>query len=56
MDGEIVRMSPTGDFPNYAAGEIIASLREYAKRTCGRAVADNAAFRVGLPHRESIQP
>jgi Uma2 family endonuclease len=57
IDGEIVLMSPTGDAPNYAAGEIFASLREYARRLkFGRAVTDNAGFRVNLPHRESISP
>lgn len=57
VNGEIVRMSPTGDWPNYAAMEIAFSLRAYAKRTCkGRAVTDNAAFRVSLPHRESFSP
>src|SRR5580700_5290908 len=57
VNGEIVRMSPTGDWPNYAASEIFVSLRAYAKRTRkGRAVNDNAAFRVSLPHRESFSP
>ncbi len=57
VDGEIILMSPTGDAPSYAAGEIFASLREYAKRTGrGRAYADNTGFRVNLPNRESISP
>jgi Uma2 family endonuclease len=57
VNGEIVRMSPTGDWPNYAAMEITVSLRTYVKRVHkGRAVGDNAAFRVSLPHRESFSP
>jgi Uma2 family endonuclease len=57
IDGAIVPMSPTGFLPNYAAGEIYASLREYARRTRrGYAVADNAGFIVELPHRQSFSP
>lgn len=57
VNGELVIMSPTGDAPNYAAGEIFASLREYARRhRTGRAVTDNAGFRVNLPHRDSLSP
>src|SRR3989442_8942475 len=57
IHGELVRMSPTGAAPNYAAGEIFASLREYARQAKkGRAVTDNAAFKVNLPHRESLSP
>ncbi len=55
--GELVCFSPTGAAPNYAAGEVFASLREYAQRTGrGRAVTDNAAFQVDLPHRQSVSP
>ncbi|HYG81802.1 MAG TPA: Uma2 family endonuclease [Pyrinomonadaceae bacterium] len=57
VNGEVVVMSPTGAAPNYAAGEIFASLREYARRTKkGRAVTDNAGFKVNLPHRDSLSP
>jgi Uma2 family endonuclease len=57
VNGEIVHMSPTGGLPNQAASEIFASLREYARRTKGgRAVNDNAAFVVNLPHRRSFSP
>ena len=57
VDGELVLMSPTGDAPIYASGEIFASLREYARRTKqGRAVPDNAGFLVDLPHRKSFSP
>jgi Uma2 family endonuclease len=57
VNGEIVRMSPTGEWPCYAGAEIYASLREYAKRTrSGRAFPDNIGFRVKLPNRESFSP
>ena len=57
VDGEIIRMSPTGDLPNTAAGEVFASLREYARRVKnGRAYTDNAAFIVNLPNRSSFSP
>ncbi len=57
VNGELVRMSPTGGAPSYAASEVFASLREYARHTKrGRAVNDNAGFRVNLPNRESFSP
>ncbi len=57
VNGEIIHMSPTGDAPNYAALEITVSLREHARRIgTGRAVSDNAAFRVNLPRRQSFSP
>ncbi|HYJ85402.1 MAG TPA: Uma2 family endonuclease [Pyrinomonadaceae bacterium] len=57
VDGEIVHMSPTGGAPNYAAGEIFVSLREYSRKNkTGRAVTDNTAFTVDLPHRGSFSP
>ncbi|HSB11020.1 MAG TPA: Uma2 family endonuclease [Blastocatellia bacterium] len=57
VDGELVLMSPTGDLPNTAAGEIFVSLREYARRKKnGRAYTDNAAFIVQLPNRRSFSP
>jgi Uma2 family endonuclease len=57
VNGELVLMSPTGDLPSTAAGEIFASLREYARRTrLGRAYTDNAAFIVNLPNRKSFSP
>src|SRR4029079_13835376 len=53
----LVLMRPTGGDPSYAAGEIFISLREHARRTkTGRAVSDNAGFRVNLPVRESFSP
>jgi Uma2 family endonuclease len=57
IDGEIVHMTPTGWAPNYASIEIVVSLRAYVRqRKSGKAVGDNAAFRVNLPHRESFSP
>ena len=55
--GELVMMSPTGDLPSSAAGEIFVALRDYARRTgTGRAYTDNAAFLVRLPNRRSFSP
>lgn len=57
IDGVIIPMSPTGFLPSYVAGEIYASLREYARRTrTGYAIGDNAGFIVDLPHRTSFSP
>src|SRR2546423_286804 len=57
IDGELVLMSPTGEGPNYAAGEAFVSLRQHARRMgVGRAVTDNAGFKVNLPHRDSLSP
>jgi Uma2 family endonuclease len=54
-DGAIVQMSPTGFLPSYVAGEIYASLREYARRTrAGYAIGDNVGYLVDLPHRKSF--
>lgn len=57
VNGKVVQLMPTGGDPGYAADEIFASLREYAKRVkFGRAVSDNKGFRVNLPNRESFSP
>jgi Uma2 family endonuclease len=57
VNGEIILMSPTGARPGYAGDEIFSSLRQYSKREkYGRAVADNKAFVVNLPHRKSFSP
>ncbi len=57
VDGGIVQMSPRGSAPGYAAAEIFVSLREYSwRKRMGRAVTDNAAFRVSLPNRGSFSP
>jgi Uma2 family endonuclease len=57
VNGEIISMSPPGFAPNYAAGEIFASLRAHAKRTgIGCAITDNMGFIVNLPKRKSFSP
>lgn len=57
VNGEIVLMSPTGDVPSRAGGEIYISLRQHERRTGGgRAYPDNAGFEVHLPHRKSFSP
>jgi Uma2 family endonuclease len=57
VNGEIVEMPPAGEDPNFAGGEIFASLREYVRRTArGRAFTDGAGFHVNLPHREAFSP
>jgi Uma2 family endonuclease len=55
--GEIVRMTPAGGLHGYASAEIVASLRNHARRTGhGHALGDNVGFRVNLPNRESFSP
>ncbi len=57
VNGELRLMSPTGDLPSTAVGEIFVSLHEYSRRTGhGRAYTDNAAFIVNLPSRRSFSP
>lgn len=57
VNGELVLMSPTGDLPGSAGGEIFVSLRQYGRRTkAGRAYADNVGFIVDLPNRKSFSP
>ena len=57
VNGEIVYMSPTGDAPGSAGGEIYYSLRKHVERTgVGRAYPDNVGFHVRLPNRGSFSP
>jgi Uma2 family endonuclease len=57
VNGEIVRMPPTGGLPGYAGGQIFSSLNEYARRTgAGHAIPDNVGFIVNLPRRRSFSP
>lgn len=57
VNGEIILMSPTGALPGYAGDAIFSSLHDYSKRRkFGRAVGDNKAFVVNLPHRKSFSP
>ncbi len=57
VDGELVKMAPTGDDPNYVAGEVYASLRLYARRLGkGRARTDGVAYAVTAPIRRTFSP
>jgi Uma2 family endonuclease len=57
VNGELVRMPPTGDMPSRGGLNITISLREYERRThAGRAYPDNTGYRVNLPRRESFSP
>lgn len=57
VDGELVRMSPTGGRPGRAGGAIYASLRRYEKTAgAGFAFPDNVGFIVDLPNRMSFSP
>ncbi|OYW15514.1 MAG: hypothetical protein B7Z55_15010 [Planctomycetales bacterium 12-60-4] len=57
VDGRIIVKSPTGAWPSLVALEIAPSLRSYVRQSKrGRAVGDNATFRVKLPHRDSFCP
>jgi Uma2 family endonuclease len=57
VNGELVLMSPTGDLPSAAAGEIFVSLHGHSRRSGhGRAYTDNAAFIVNVPNRRSFSP
>jgi Uma2 family endonuclease len=57
VNGELILMSPTGSLPGYAGDEIFSSLRQYSKENSfGRAVGDNKAFVVDLPHRKTFSP
>ncbi len=57
VHGELVLMSPTGDMPSRASGNVSISLRDYERRTrLGRAYTDNVGFIVNLPNRRSFSP
>jgi Uma2 family endonuclease len=57
VGGEIVRMMASGGRHGYASAEIVASLREYARRAGhGCALGDNIGFIVDLPNRRSFSP
>lgn len=57
IQGGIVPMPATGWASHFAAGEIFVALRAHVRKTGrGRAVSDNTAFLVALPHRESFSP
>ena len=57
IDGEIVRMSPTGGIPGRASGEVYMALRDYERSgDRGYAFPDNVGFVVDLPRRGSFSP
>jgi Uma2 family endonuclease len=57
INGEIVRMSPTGGRPARASGRVYAGLLQHEEsRGGGYAVPDNAGFIVDLPNRGSFSP
>lgn len=57
IDGEIVRVSPTGGIPGRASGEIYIALRDYERSGGnGYAFPDNVGFIVDLPRRGSFSP
>jgi Uma2 family endonuclease len=57
VNGEILKMPPTGYLPGYAASEILISLRIHERATkSGYAIGDNVGFRVNLASRGSFSP
>src|SRR5262245_47543493 len=57
VNGEVVRMSPTGVKPGRGAGKIFASLLMYEEQLDnGYAFGDNVGFLVNLPNRKSFSP
>jgi Uma2 family endonuclease len=57
VNGEIVRMSPTGRRPGRASLDIALSLRAYEQtHRGGLAFGDNVGFEVNLPHRKAFSP
>lgn len=57
INGEIVRMTPTGGIPGRSGGEIYISLHQYERQTkSGYAFPDNVGFIVNLPNRRSFSP
>lgn len=57
VEGQLIRMAPTGDLPGIVALNIVISLRAYEMATArGRAYGDNVGFEVDLPGRQSFSP
>jgi Uma2 family endonuclease len=57
VNGEIVRMSPTGSRPGRAAMKVLTSLgRHEEDHGDGYAFGDNVGFTVNLPDRDSFSP
>lgn len=57
VNGELLLMSPIGDMPSRASGNIYLRLRLYERRTkSGYAYGENVGFTVNLPNRRSFSP
>jgi Uma2 family endonuclease len=57
INGEVVRIMPTGGVPGRASGKLFFSLSIYEKtRGGGYAFPDNVGFIVDLPNRQSFSP
>lgn len=57
INGEVVRIMPTGGKPGRASGKIFLSLSGYEKvNGRGYAFGDNIGFIVDLPNRQSFSP
>ena len=57
VNGEVVRIMPTGGKPGRASGHVFFSLHAYEKTIGGGyAFGDNVGFIVDLPHRGSFSP
>jgi Uma2 family endonuclease len=57
VDGYLVVMPLGGGIHGYAAGEILVSLHDYARRTgAGYALPDGVFYLVNLPNRRSFCP
>ena len=57
IDGEVVRIMPTGGKPGRASGNVFFSLRGHEKTMGGGyAFGDNIGFIVDLPNRGSFSP
>src|ERR1044071_5003269 len=57
VNGEIIRMPPTGYLPGFAASRILFGLIMHEQVTkSGHAMGDNVGFRVNLPNRQSFGP
>lgn len=57
INGEVVRIMPTGGKPGRASGKIFLSLSSYEQTIGGGyAFGDNVGFIVDLPNRQSFSP
>ena len=57
VNGEIVRIMPTGGMPGRASVKIVFSLHSYEQtQGNGYAFGDNVGFIVDLPNRDSFSP